>query len=245
MLVETAYLGALGCDSDTKLGAQQAARLKSLGLRFVVRYLSLGANESGGDLDKPEVADILDAGLGLMAVQHVRLPGWTPSAALGIEDGSHAAHNAVSAGLPAGVTLWVDLEGINGTVGDTVAYANAWNDAVKGAGYDTGVYVGGGVPLDEMQLFALLHTHRYWRSFSQVPNVGKRGYCMIQLYPTTNLGGVSVDLDIIQKDYLGGLPRWLVSSPAMPSLVSTLPPLEEADTSPDADDTLPPDGNAP
>jgi hypothetical protein len=233
MLVETAYLGALGADSDTKIGATEALRLKAAGLRFLVRYLSLGANESGSDLDKNEVTDILGAGLALMAVQHVRLPGWTPSAAMGAEDGSHAAHNAVSAGLLAGTTVWLDLEGINGNATETAAYANAWNDALRAAGYDTGVYVGGGCPLDEQQLYSLLHTHRYWRSFSQVPNVAGRGYCMIQLYPTTNIAGVNVDLDIIQQDYKRGLPRWLVSSHAAATLASTLPPDPVEDTNPD------------
>jgi hypothetical protein len=234
MIVEQAFLDALGADTDTKVSLATAQKLYAAGLRFLVRYLSLGA-PNNADLDKLEVQDILAGGLALMAVQHTRVPGWTPSAALGSSDGSAAAHNAVVAGLPAGVTIWVDLEGISGAPADVEAYVKAWFTEVRGAGYDAGAYVGGGVGLDESQLYAL-PVDRYWRSFSEVPNVARRGYCMMQLYPTTTVGSISVDLDIIQKDYLGGLPRWLAAQPMqLATFASTLPPSTGFDGGVDGD----------
>jgi hypothetical protein len=212
MIVQQAYVGALGCDTDTRLSVDTARALCDNGLAFVLRYLSLGT-ESPGDLTTDETQAILTGGLALMAVQHVRMPGWLPNGPLGVQDGSHAASNAVSAGLPAGVSIWLDLEGVASMAvkSDVVAYCNAWDTAVRHAGYSTGLYVGAGQPLDEAALYSL-QVSRYWRSQSQVPNVEHRGYCMIQLWPTETVGGVSIDYDVIQSDYKGGLPRWVVVS---------------------------------
>jgi hypothetical protein len=209
MSVETAFVGALGCDTDTRVDAACAQALRNARLDFIIRYLGLGSS-STGDLTKLEVDEILGSGLALMAVQHVRMPGWLPLASLGLQDGSHAASNAIAAGLPAGVTLWLDLEGLapGATVTETIAYCDAWHTAVRAAGYDDGVYVGSGQPLDSAQLFSL-KTSRYWRSQSQVPNVDARGYCMIQLYPTVTVAGIAIDYDVIQSDFRHGMPRWL------------------------------------
>jgi len=215
-MVEQGFLGALGCDTDTKLTAACAAKLVAGGMKFVLRYLSLGS-PAPGDLDKTEVDAILSANLSLMAVQHVRSPGWMPTGQLGGQDGSSAAHNAVVAGIPAGVTIWLDLEGVSSVspAQSVIDYVRSWYTAVRASGYDCGLYVGSGVPLDGAQLYSL-PVDRYWRSFSEVPNVNRRGYCMIQLYDTTKIGGIDVDLDVIQSDYLGGLPRWLAPAPAAP-----------------------------
>jgi hypothetical protein len=213
MMIQSALVGALGADTDTTLTAASAAALKRAGLEFVVRYISLGS-ESPGDLSVAETKAILSSGLALMAVQHVREPGWLPSQALGAQDGSHAAGNAVAAGIPAGVSVWLDLEGVlsTSTPQGVIAYCNAWNAAVKSAGYSTGVYVGAACGLDGDALYNSLSFTAYWRSQSQVPNVTTRGYCMIQLYPSETVAGVAVDYDVVQQDYLGGLPRWVVST---------------------------------
>jgi hypothetical protein len=55
---------------------------------------------------------------------------------------------------------------------------------------------------------------RYWRSFSAVENIEKRGYQMLQLFPGNQLvAGVPVDLDVVQSDYLGSRPVWAFASP--------------------------------
>lgn len=207
--VATATLGAKGADTDTKLTSASAGALKAAGLDFVVRYVSLGSPDAGGDLTPSEVQAILGAGLALMIVQHVRAPGWMPTAALGTQYGTAAAADAAACGYPAGATLWCDLEGVaaGASAANVTAYVNAWNAAATAKGYEPGLYVGSGDVLDANQLYAT-SSRRYWRSYSSVPNVSTRGYCLLQLFPTTTLAGVSVDLDVVQQDYKGGYPHW-------------------------------------
>jgi hypothetical protein len=78
---------------------------------------------------------------------------------------------------------------------------------------DPGLYVGAGVPLTSDELFHEVPFRRYWRSFSQVPNVDVRGYQMIQLFPgDVAVAGVRVDVDVVQSDYLRNRPVWVVQS---------------------------------
>ncbi len=180
----TASFPAMGFDADTQLTAAMAAALREAGMTFAVRYLSIEA-QSSGDLSTDEVGIILNAGLALMPVQHVRFANWMPSAALGTEDGKNAVANAMACDLPAGVTLWCDSEGQAGGASATIAHVNAWAAVVKAAGYDPGLYVGAGTPLDGQQLYAL-DVDRYWKSFSQVSEP-TCGWSMIQLYKQTVL----------------------------------------------------------
>ena len=115
------------------------------------------------DLSSGELQSILDTGLALMPVQHVRNPNWMPSAQLGSADGQNAVANAQACGLPAGVTIWCDSEGQAGGAAETTAYVNAWAQALRNGGYDPGLYVGSGTPLDGQQLYAL-SVDRYWAS---------------------------------------------------------------------------------
>jgi hypothetical protein len=89
---------------------------------------------------------------------------------------------------------------------DLGAYVNAWAQAMKSGGYDPGLYVGSGTPLDGTQLYAL-SVDRYWKSLSQVSEP-TCGWSMIQLYPETTIAGVLVDVDVIQQDYKGRVPSW-------------------------------------
>jgi hypothetical protein len=46
-------------------------------------------------------------------------------------------------------------------------------------------------------------------NISLVPNVDVRGYQMLQLFPDdVTVGGVRVDLDVVQSDYLRNRPVW-------------------------------------
>lgn len=217
--IEKARMPALGCDTDTKLTLSSAQKLRSLGLTFVYRYLSLG-DEAEADLTENELEAILLAGLRVGAVQHVRLPGWAASGSVGTTDGVHAGANAQLVGLPKGVTLFLDLEGTVSSAPEVTAYVNAWASEVRARGYEAGLYVGAGQPLTGDELYHALSVDRYWRSFSQVPEVTRRGYTLLQLYPTVTLAsGLSVDVDALQEDYLGGTPTWAVA----PGVASTLP----------------------
>jgi hypothetical protein len=204
--VVTAVFPALGFDTESRLTKATAVALRQGGMTFALRYLSIAEPEAG-DLAADEVGTVLGAGLGLMAVQHVRAANWMPSAHLGTIDGQNAVANAKACDLPAGLTLWCDSEGQSGGAMVTIAYVNAWAAAVKAAGYDPGLYVGGGTPLDGQQLFAL-DVDIYWKSFSQVSEPSC-GWALIQLFKPISVEGVGMDVDVVQHDYKGRLPNWL------------------------------------
>jgi len=154
--------------------------------------------------------DILNSGLALMPVQHTRAAGWYPERSLGQEDGREAASFADAIGFPAGVSLWCDLEGVNTAAHaqEVIADCRGWYEAVRAGGYSPGLYVGAGTLLSGQQLFELPF-HHYWRSSSRVPNIASRGYQLVQLSPSIQLNGISVDLDIAVPDEKGESARWL------------------------------------
>jgi hypothetical protein len=217
--VEQSPSGVLGFDTDTGLSASTAQAFVENGFKFVIRYLSLTQPEEEGDLSAAEAEDILNSGLALMAVQHVPYPGWTPTESLGGEYGSAAAANAQALGLPGGMNIWLDLEGIaDGTSSsDVIDYCNAWFAAVSGAGYVPGLYVGTDAILDRQQLYYDLSVEYYWQSGSEVPEVEVRGYCMVQtISDAFEIDGCIYDQDVIQADNLGNTPMWLITPPSQP-----------------------------
>jgi len=208
--VQSATTGLLGFDANTVITSEIAQTFFAQGYRFCLRYLSRG-QEAPGDLGSAEAEVILQAGLALMAVQHVRKAGWQPTGALGQRDGQAAGQNAAGVGFPAGVSIWCDLEGVQaGTPGQNVIdYCNSWFTAVANAGYLPGLYVGFQCGLNEQQLLNLKFQH-YWRSQSNVPNIGGRGYQMIQLFPEVKRNGIGIDIDVTQSDFKQRQAQWLV-----------------------------------
>lgn len=202
--------GCRGFDADSVISASVAEQFVSQGYTFCVRYLSLGAGQDEGDLSKNEAQDILQAGLALMAVQHVEDPGWSPSQSSGQTNGANAAKNALSIGLPQGLNVWCDLEGIDGNIGsqEVIDYCTAWYSAVSAAGYVPGLYVGANAILNGQQLYDLPFQH-YWQSCSEVPDVAVRGYQMVQSFVPATVNGISIDEDITQTDEQGGQALWL------------------------------------
>jgi hypothetical protein len=95
---------------------------------------------------------------------------------------------------------------------------NAWADAVSGAGWMPGLYVGAPQPLSSDELFAL-RVVRYWHGQGRcVDRSGLLaeptcGWVMSQMYPSAVRGGVLVDVNVIGQDYRGRLPSWMASSP--------------------------------
>lgn len=211
MRIVEAPIGSRGVDTAARIDAKHCAALKAECVTFVVRYLSLHA-PSVLDLTIPERDAILDAGLGLMVVQHVRYAGWMPNAKLGEEDAASCVHHAQSLALPSGSVLWCDLEGMHehATSQQAIAYENAWSLDVRAAGYQPGVYIGAGVPLNGTELFRRLIAARYWRSQSNVPDVEERGYQMVQCFPAITIAGVPVDVDFTQSDHKGSKPTMIV-----------------------------------
>jgi hypothetical protein len=138
-------------------------------------------------------------------VQHVSPEGWVATAQLGKTYGTNAASNAQQVGLPAGMNIWLDLEGVSkkSSHQDVIDYCNAWFNQVDGAGYLSGVYVGADATLTSEELFLNLKTRHYWRSGSTVPPIAHRGYQLIQHI------GTALDTNVTQTDDLGGTVMWL------------------------------------
>jgi Domain of unknown function (DUF1906) len=208
--VQAAPTGSIGFDTDTKLNLAVAKLFRQSGYRFCLRYISLDS-ENSYDLDGDEAEVILSAGLALMPVQHVRYAGWLPSAEAGTQTGKSAADNAIHIGFPAGVNVWLDLEGVdpNATAAVVLAYCNNWSDAVAQTGYLPGLYVGANSILDSQQLYASLKFQHYWHSLSLVPNVAVRGYQMTQSDGGT-IHGAGIDKNITHADSEQGQVQWLM-----------------------------------
>ncbi len=210
--VEAVSPGTRGFDTDTVLTVDSAGAFASDGFRFAIRYLTRSGPEQKSDLTSGEALAILKAGLALMAVQHVAPAGWVPSAELGLEQGRWAAANAMSVGLPPGVSIWLDLEGVaDGTPAEAVStYCDCWFEIVSVAGYLPGLYVGAEAGLDADQLSATRFEH-FWKSGSEVPTPAQ-GYCMMQRIGGQMIGGVSHDGDVVLSDAEGGVPFCLSPS---------------------------------
>lgn len=207
--IEGAIPSVPGIDSNTIISSDVARQFYSQGYKFCLRYLSLG-QQAPTDLSNQEATDILNSGLALMPVQHVRKAGWSPTQNLGQQDGQDAAVNAQVLGFPAGINIWCDLEGVIPTAQpqDVIDYCEAWYQTVNAAGYVPGLYVGADAALTGQQLYGLSFEH-YWRSQSKVPELPTRGYQLLQLFPSISINGVGVDLNIAQNDKIGGQAKWL------------------------------------
>jgi len=133
------------------------------------------------------------------------------SAQLGTTYGDNAANNAISVGFPRKVNVWLDLEGISSEVSAeaVIQYCTSWYNAVAGAGYLPGLYVGANSILNSQQLYDLPFQH-YWQSESTVPPVAVRSYQMVQSYVGEPVNGIGIDQDITYIDKEGGVPQWLI-----------------------------------
>jgi hypothetical protein len=211
MKTEPARVGARGVDSypySQGGTAAQAHGLKASGIDFVVLYL--------GVTSAAALQTVLEAGLAFM-----------PVTLAGHYDGAAAVAQCRALGLPAGCTVWLDLEGMAAYTTppeELIATINAWADAVKGAGFQPGLYIGSPQPLTGKELYAL-RVERYWKAPSRVVDrfghLGEPdcGYCMYQLWPQihwpsdTEPKRVWVDVDFIQQDNKGRVPAWVIRSP--------------------------------
>jgi hypothetical protein len=196
---------ARGIDCVTTLTQVSAEDLKARGIDFSIRYL--------GSVTANEVDIILSAGLAFMPVTYGLKHGTEPTKELGTRFGSSSARQARDAGVGLGATVWLDLEDMAGTPQEVIDFVDAWATVILGAGFQPGLYVGAGALLTSQQLYAL-KVVRYWQSLSKEIDVRGQlaepacGWCMIQLYPTIVVAGVSVDIDVIQQDYRQRTPMW-------------------------------------
>lgn len=203
--------GTRGFDCNQTLTLSQAQAFKAHGYEYVSRYLRR-AQAHPYDLSANEAITILGAGLGLFAVQHVESESsWVPSAEKGGIYGRTAAGEAAGVGLPAGVTVACDLEGVApGTDAQAVIdYLEAWFAPVRDAGFLDCLYVGWNHVLTPAQLYDLSVT-RYWGALNlnldEFP--ATRGLAMKQHEekPDDRPDGIAFpfDTDTANADALGG-----------------------------------------
>ena len=209
--------GVRGLDTASTVTARVAAAFRKKGFRFCVRYVRRDKPHASA-LSATEARALLNAGLGIMAVQYVESESsWNPTAAKGSRNGGIAAAEAEKLGLPWGVTVWCDLEGVaRGTPAQRVIdYCNRWHSAVASAGYVPGIYVGWHAGLTRTQLYKSLRFTHYWGAYNlnadQYPAV--RGLQMKQSVrkPADSPPGVSLafQTDRVSADALGGRPTLL------------------------------------
>ena len=210
--------GTMGCDVTTPINVISARQYANKGNGFIVRYVGRGdGSRHFVDITQDEAQAIVDAGLALGVVQHPLAEGWSPSALLGQRFGAAAAGLAGAAGLPAGMTIWLDLEGVapGSQPEDVIAYCNEWYDEVKAVGFIPGVYIGANPGLSADQIYWELNMQSYWRGGSSVnagvpADIPNRGYQMKQ--HITGSGASVFDSDVTQSDNFGGTVLWCVST---------------------------------
>lgn len=206
-----------GFDANQTITPAAAAAFHSHGYRFCVRYVRRDTPHAA-DLTSDEAAALLDAGLGFMVVQHVESEtSWTPTSDKGAAFGGTAASEADRIGVPSGVTVWCDLEGVDveTPAEQIVDYCNQWHSAVAGAGFIPGLYVGFHAGLNPTQLYRALRFSHYWGAYNlnsdQAPSV--RGLQMKQAerQPVDVIPGFDIDFqtDRVRTDALGGRPTLL------------------------------------
>lgn len=208
MICAPVPVGARLVDCVTVLTAASACALRQAGVQGAIRYL--------GSLTAPEAAAITEASLGLMAVTYADR-----------FSGSEAVAELTAIDYPAGATAWLDVEGLGTTVdvASVIVEINAWASAVVAAGWVAGLYVGAQSLLTSQELTALAVT-RYWRGQSRIDDrTGKlaeplSGFCLVQLFPTSTIAGVNVDVDFAAHDWRGRGCTWAT---ALPSAVATDP----------------------
>lgn len=172
-----------GFDCNFPLSDMQARAMVKHGYRFAVRYVPR-IKQATHDLTASEVKRLLDAGLGIMPVQHVEQENWTPTPDKGRSYGQMAAESATNCGILTGTSVWLDLEGVDVKTDpeDVIKYCNYWYDQVQQAGFLPGIYVGWHAILKPDQLYRRLKFQRYWSAYNldkdQFPAVV--GVCMKQ-----------------------------------------------------------------
>jgi hypothetical protein len=212
--VFTAPDGVRGFDADLVITPDVAAAFVQRGYRFCVRYVRRQTLHDR-DLSADEADGLIGSGLGLMVVQHVESDSaWAPTADKGAANGDVAATEAGHIGIPYGVMVWCDLEGVAvGTpAAQVIDYCNRWHAAVAGAGYVPGLYVGFHCGLDPTQLYRALRFRHYWGAYNlnadEVPIV--RGLQMKQASrtPPDAVPGHAFEfqVDTVRADALGGRP---------------------------------------
>jgi hypothetical protein len=215
--VFTAPDGVRGFDTAEIVAPKAAAAMRGHGYRFCVRYVRRDKPHASA-LSASEAKSLLGNGIGLMLVQYVESEtAWNPTATKGTTNGRIAGAEAAKLGVPWGVTVWCDLEGVASRTASSkvIDYCNNWHLAVASAGYVPGLYVGYHAGLNATQLYRALRFSHYWSAYNlntdQAPAV--RGVQMRQAQrkqrDSVPSAGFDFQVDTIRADALGGRPTLL------------------------------------
>lgn len=202
-----------GWDCNAVVSSDDAQAFAAAGYSFCLRYIRR-ANAAANDLSVAEIQTLHAQGLAVMPIQHFGpAEGWVPTAELGEAYGTTAALACSELEIPAGVSCWLDLEGVaEGTSSDQIIrFCDEWWGAVGASGYDPGIYVGDANRLTPNQLYGL-RFDRYYAAYNlnadQYP--ATCGVCIRQHEATgaDKPAGVpfSIDTDEIIGDKLGRFP---------------------------------------
>jgi len=219
--------GIRGFDANVAISASVARQFVDAGYHFCVRYVGR-TQMASHDLTAAEAQTLLGAGLALMPVQHVQAGEWAASGSLGAEYGANAAQFVTAIGFPPGVNVWLDLESVStsSAAADVVAYCNNWYDAVAGAGYTPGIYVGWQPMLSNSQLYSALKFKHYWGAYNVDAVIPQRGWVMKQTPAHTQVAGIDHDDNITHVDGLGGQVIWLAPAGQSASVFGTPAPAQ-------------------
>jgi hypothetical protein len=127
---------------------EKAQHFYRQGYRFTIRPLALGEAEQGvvkaSSLLNTEKENDSDKKTSLVAIQHMRMNGWQPSAQLGAEHGDHVIEHARASGFGGGRSILCELDAsyLKANPENVMAYCQAWFNTVHLAGYKTGLYDG-------------------------------------------------------------------------------------------------------
>ncbi len=203
---EQAKVGAVVVDSlpfSQSGTAAQARALKASGVDALAGYL--------GAIDPIRLNNVLGAGLGFLPVTFAGEYLDGPNDEIG---------QLKALGIPGGVTVFLDLEGLKAFQADPVKLAaqiDTWAMAIAAAGYIPGLYVGVPQPFTSQELWSL-KVQRYWRGQGSVRDRNNAlaepsgcGWCMTQMFPSYTRGGVWVDSNMVGHDYRGRTPSWAVA----------------------------------
>jgi hypothetical protein len=200
-------------DTNVRLNPAILKAVQTAGYAGVVRYVPLPGVGDTKDIHSDELDAVMETGLGLLLVQHVRFPHWDPRDHAGAADAQVAVNFAMQAGYLRGAHIFLDLEGIvPGTGKATKAFAEAWAATVVAAGYLAGCYVGFDLPLSPQELFDLHGINSYW-SDAGPREVAVRGFAIKQ-HAEITIAGVPFDPDTVQLDGKGETPLWMIAAPS-------------------------------
>jgi hypothetical protein len=207
--------GTKGFDCNQNVAGSEAENFFKLGYRFACRYVPRHEPARPFDLNFKEIVLLFNAGLGVMAVQHVESEtNWTPTITKGIEMGRTAARYCDNLSYGQHCMIWLDLEGVDPIIpaGQITKFCNAWYTQVEAHGYTPGLYVGWHCGLTPHQLFHRLEFQHYWGAYNldrdEEPEIRglqmKQGTVKEKNVPLAPK--IRIDTNIVMQDKLGGLP---------------------------------------